>query len=134
MDENSRNFWRKLIAICRKIKDNQHLKIISIRQGRKDTCLQNFAHLDQKIQIFFKILRKFWDFLIKISMENWLFHNFSLNFSMISASSPKVYTFRRLHHFLLFCSPLLFHCQLINEILSENWRHFWSLFKFYQKK
>ena len=55
--------------------------------------MQNFAGLDQKWKEFWKFSRKFWDFLIKISMENWLFSQFftksSLDFCIHSES---VYT------------------------------------------
>ena len=36
----------------------------------------NLARLDQKWRNFWKFSRKFWEFLIKISMENWLFSKF----------------------------------------------------------
>ena len=52
--------------------------------------MQNFAHLDQEWRKFWKNSRKFWDFLINISMENWrfsqLFTKYFLDFCLLPES------------------------------------------------
>ena len=55
------------------MQERQDLRNISIGKVQVSNGLQNFARLDQK-------WRKFWDFLIKISMENWLFSQFSTKY------------------------------------------------------
>ena len=78
-------------------------RMISIIQGKLRKLLQNFARLDQKLRKFRKIWRKCWNFLIKISMENWLFFTiftkYFLEFCLLSESiypwkiTPDFYNF-----------------------------------------
>ena len=50
--------------------------MISIGQVKLRKVPQYLARFDQKWREFRKFSRKLWDFLIKISMENWLFSQF----------------------------------------------------------
>ena len=70
------NFGENLLEVVEKRKIFNIWWIISIRQVKLRNFAENFSSLDNKWTKFWKISRKFWDFLIKISMENWVFSQF----------------------------------------------------------
>ena len=79
----------EIAGICRKIQDNQQFMNNFHRAGKikKPTSkivliwTKNEENIKEKVVIFYQNL-----------YENDFFHNFSLNISWISASSPKVCT------------------------------------------
>ena len=63
--------------------------MISIGQINLSNLPAKFCAVGPKMKKFWKFSRKFWDLLIKISMENWLIHIFSkyfLDFWLLSES------------------------------------------------
>ena len=64
--------------------------MISIWKVKFSNLPQNSARLDQKWKEFWKFSRKLWDFLIKISSENWhfsqVFTTYFLTFLLLSES------------------------------------------------
>ena len=91
-NENFWKFWRKLIAIYRKIQDNQQLMNTFHRASKikKPACKTLRVFLQERRK-FWKIARKFWNYWLK-SLWKIHFSLFLLNISGISASSQKVYT------------------------------------------
>ena len=64
-------------------------RIISIGQGKLRKLRANLCAYGPKVKKqLWKFSRKFCDFLIKISIENWLFSQFLLKISWSSAFSP----------------------------------------------
>ena len=86
MHENSWIFWRKSRGFVEHCKLIVIWRLISIWQVKISILPAKFRRLDQKGRKIWI----FWDFLIKISLENGLFHNFLLNISWSSASFLKV--------------------------------------------
>ena len=70
-------FWRKSTGIYRNMHAYQDLMNDFDWARKTKQNLKNSARLDQKWRDFWKFPRKFWDFLIKISVENWLFSQIS---------------------------------------------------------
>ena len=60
--------------ICRKMKDHQIWRKIFTGQAKFRNLRAKSARLDQTRRKFWKRSRKFWDLMLKISMETWLFH------------------------------------------------------------
>ena len=129
LHENSWNFWRKSNGICRQMQDHQDLEMISIVQVKVINLIANFARFDQKRRKFWKISRKLWYFLIKISMENWLFfHYLLLNISWSSASSLKVYTSGRYHQISTAIFPIYGGRSDVPLYSRRHWPYFHFIF------
>ena len=77
-------FLQKIDWNLYKMEDHQHFKNDLHRT-------RNLRNLRAQLCAFWNISRKFWYFLIKISMGNGHFHKFLLNISWSCASRPKVY-------------------------------------------
>ena len=80
----------EIVEKCKIIKIWGMISIGQVKVSNRPAKLCAFGPKEKR---FWKISRKFWDFFIKISMENWLSSHFLLNISWISDSSPKVHIY-----------------------------------------
>ena len=86
-DENSLKFWRTSTILCGWIHANQRWTNNFHQAGNLRNLRAKLCAFGPKMKEILTVFRKSWDFLIKIPIDNWLFHNFLLNISGISASS-----------------------------------------------
>ena len=94
--------------------------------------MQNFARLNQKRPILRKFFRKFWDFLIKICMENWHFSQIFTEFLKLFLPLLRKYYLWKMppdfynNYFGLGgrspCSPSLRHCYQKGPTSKTLWR------------
>ena len=135
-DENSWNFWRKSTAICPKMKDHQDLKNDFHRTGKIKKPAYKFMRIWTKNQENFERFQENFEiFLLKISMENWLFSQFFtkyfLDFWLLSESI-----------YLCKITPVFYNIFSVSGGVAtfplwlrpcENWTYFKRISQFFRK-